>query len=309
MDEVPLPYFFAPLVCPSRRKMGGHHCQGSRERTAEDPSEHIVIVNTGWHKYYGDNQLYYGYSPASTRSRRVVRRTQVQNVRSDTQALDHPLGTAIGPMVPVHRSASCRESRTIRTRDGRKVIEDFRVEPCHNAILSAGICGFENIAVTSTRSRKRVTFAAFPCVGRKATAASCASWPSRIQRQFQDRNRPFRVGRRMQITRFADARRYDAPKHFDMRSCGYRDRCERAKFAWSDCRISCRREARKWMRARSRKLRVLEGEVTIELADGASHSWPLDSCHIPGGEARSVRNDGNSVATMLVVMPHPGPRP
>jgi len=35
----------------------------------------------------------------------------------------------------------------------------------------------------------------------------------------------------------------------------------------------------------------------------------LDSCHIPGGEARSIRNDGNAVASMLVVMPHPEPRP
>jgi quercetin dioxygenase-like cupin family protein len=32
---------------------------------------------------------------------------------------------------------------------------------------------------------------------------------------------------------------------------------------------------------------------------------PLDSCCIPGGETREVKNLGNEVATMLVVMPYP----
>jgi mannose-6-phosphate isomerase-like protein (cupin superfamily) len=55
---------------------------------------------------------------------------------------------------------------------------------------------------------------------------------------------------------------------------------------------------------------VLAGEVTITLGDGTSHTLgALDSCHIPGGEARSIRNEGNAVATMLVVMPPPAKRP
>ena len=47
---------------------------------------------------------------------------------------------------------------------GRKVIEDFpEWEPCHNAILSAGICGFENIGGDIDKvTGMRVTFAAFP---------------------------------------------------------------------------------------------------------------------------------------------------
>jgi len=50
--------------------------------------------------------------------------------------------------------------------------------------------------------------------------------------------------------------------------------------------------------------------VTVQLADGTKHVLhALDSCHIPGGEARAIRNDANTVATMLVVMPHPVPRP
>jgi hypothetical protein len=84
---------------------------------------------------------------------------------SDTQALDHPLGTAIGPHgpgAPLGLLPKINEEYFQAT--GRRVIEDFpEWEPCHNAILSAG-------------------------------------------------------NPDMQVTRFADARRYDAPKHFDMRS-------------------------------------------------------------------------------------------
>jgi len=51
---------------------------------------------------------------------------------------------------------------------------------------------------------------------------------------------------------------------------------------------------------------VLEGEVTIELGDGTIEKLgKLDSCYIPGGESRAVRNERNDVATMLVVMPYP----
>ena len=35
----------------------------------------------------------------------------------------------------------------------------------------------------------------------------------------------------------------------------------------------------------------------------------LDSCCIPGGELREVKNLGNEVATMLVVMPYPEAKP
>jgi quercetin dioxygenase-like cupin family protein len=51
---------------------------------------------------------------------------------------------------------------------------------------------------------------------------------------------------------------------------------------------------------------VLEGSVTIELEGGETHVLSrLDSCFIPGGEAREIRNEGNAVATMLVIMPYP----
>jgi glyoxylate utilization-related uncharacterized protein len=116
----------------------------------------------------------------------------------------------------------------------------------------------------------------------------------------------------MQITRFADARRYDAPKHFDMRSLRLQGfDVSDSRFAWVGLSHFLPQGGAEMDAGALEKIYVvLSGEVTVELADGATHVLrELDSCHIPPGESRAIRNDGNSVATMLVVMPHPGPRP
>jgi mannose-6-phosphate isomerase-like protein (cupin superfamily) len=116
----------------------------------------------------------------------------------------------------------------------------------------------------------------------------------------------------MQITRFADARRYDAPKHFDMRSLRLQGfDVSQSKFAWVGLSHFLPHGGAEMDAGALEKIYVvLAGEVTIELGDGILHVLkPFDSCHIPGGEARSIRNQGNAVATMLVVMPHPDPRP
>ena len=61
----------------------------------------IVIVNTGWHHTFGDNSTYYAYSPGFYREAGewFVERG-VKAVGTDTQALDHPLATAIAPHGP-----------------------------------------------------------------------------------------------------------------------------------------------------------------------------------------------------------------
>ena len=116
----------------------------------------------------------------------------------------------------------------------------------------------------------------------------------------------------MQITRFAEARRYDAPKHFDMRSLRLQGfDMTASRFAWLGISHFLPHGGAEMDAGPLEKLYVvLEGEVTVELADGTTHVLcALDSCHIPGGEARAIRNDSNHVATMLVVMPHPTERP
>lgn len=123
----------------------------------------IVMINTGAHRLFGDNDDYFAYSPGLyiDGAQWLVDRG-VKLVGVDVQALDHPLGTRIaehgpGPIMP-HLIDEYREYT------GREVADDFpQWEPAHRILLLAGIPGIENIggeldAVTG----KRCTFLAFP---------------------------------------------------------------------------------------------------------------------------------------------------
>ncbi len=112
----------------------------------------------------------------------------------------------------------------------------------------------------------------------------------------------------MEITRFNEAQRYDAPKHFDMRSLRLQGfDASSAKFAWTGLSHFLPDGGAEMDASPLEKIYVvLEGEITIELENGESHVLSrLDSCYIPGGEGRAVKNNGNGVASMLVVMPYP----
>ena len=51
---------------------------------------------------------------------------------------------------------------------------------------------------------------------------------------------------------------------------------------------------------------MIEGELTVELDSGARHVLKrLDSCLIEPGEFREVRNEANSPAALMVIMPLP----
>jgi quercetin dioxygenase-like cupin family protein len=112
----------------------------------------------------------------------------------------------------------------------------------------------------------------------------------------------------MQITRLADAKRYDAPKHFDMRSLRLQGlEASGADFAWAGLSYFLPGGGADMDAGALGKIYVvLDGHITITLGDGSTHVLEkLDSCFIPAGEARAVHNHGNAVATMLVVMPSP----
>jgi kynurenine formamidase len=123
----------------------------------------IVMINTGTHRHFGDNDTYYAYSPGLyTEAARWLVDRRVKLVGVDVQALDHPLGTRMiehgpGPTHP-HLMAE------YRTETGRDAMADFPDwEPAHKTMLLAGIPGIENVggelaAVTG----QRCTFMAFP---------------------------------------------------------------------------------------------------------------------------------------------------
>lgn len=111
----------------------------------------------------------------------------------------------------------------------------------------------------------------------------------------------------MQITRFSEAQPYEAPKHFDMRGLRLQGfEASASSFAWTGLSHFLPGGGASMDASPLEKIYVvLEGEVTIELGDGTTHLLKkLDSCFIPGSEAREIRNEGNAVATMLVVMPY-----
>ena len=106
----------------------------------------IVIINTGWHKYYGDSVKYFCYSPGLyLEAGEWLKEKGVKAVGVDQQALDHPLATAIGPHGPggpiLPWVVEEYEKET-----GKKVTEEFALwEPCHRQLLGNGIVGFENV--------------------------------------------------------------------------------------------------------------------------------------------------------------------
>ncbi|HBK17181.1 MAG TPA: cupin domain-containing protein [Gammaproteobacteria bacterium] len=112
----------------------------------------------------------------------------------------------------------------------------------------------------------------------------------------------------MEITRFADARPYEAPGHFDM--CGLRLQgfdASSAGFAWTGLSQFLPGGGAEMDTSPLEKIYVvIDGEVTVLLGSGEKHVLSrFDSCFIPGGEARQILNEGNHTATMLVIMPYP----
>jgi kynurenine formamidase len=86
----------------------------------------------------------------------------VKLVGIDVQALDHPLGTYLGPHGPGPIQPHLNDE--YRAETGRDIIEDFpHWEPAHKILLSNGIPGIENIGGDlDAVSGRRLTFAAFP---------------------------------------------------------------------------------------------------------------------------------------------------
>src|SRR5262249_57576139 len=70
----------------------------------------VVIVNTGWHKFYEDSEDYFCRAPGFVPSAgKWFVEKKVKVVGHDTQATNPPLATAIGPQgngpLPPHRAA------------------------------------------------------------------------------------------------------------------------------------------------------------------------------------------------------------
>jgi kynurenine formamidase len=123
----------------------------------------IVIINSGWHKYFADTDEYFCYSPGLYKEAGLwMAKRKVKAVGVDQQALDHPLATAIEPHGPGPiRPDICAE---YKKETGRDVIQDFSEwEPCHKILLGNGIMGWENVGGDIDKATgMRCTIAGWP---------------------------------------------------------------------------------------------------------------------------------------------------
>jgi kynurenine formamidase len=165
IDEVPLESYFGTGVVVSIPKGKWEVITAADLENARpeiQPGD-IVIVNTGWHSHYGDTRKYFVESPGTyDEAGAWLVEKGVKGFGIDCQALDHPLGTAIGPQPNGPLIPEVLDE--YRELTGREVSEDFPLwEPCHRHLLGNGIVGFENVGGEIDEvTGKRVTFAAFP---------------------------------------------------------------------------------------------------------------------------------------------------
>ena len=111
----------------------------------------------------------------------------------------------------------------------------------------------------------------------------------------------------MDVTRFAEAAEYHPPLHHGctaLRLQGFE--ASTADFAWTGLSHILPGGGADMDAGPLGKIYVVTaGEVTVTLGDGSSATLGImDSCFIPAGEAREVRNKTNAVASMIVIMPY-----
>ena len=111
----------------------------------------------------------------------------------------------------------------------------------------------------------------------------------------------------MKVKRFAEAQPYVAPNHYDMRSLrlqGFEPGGPENFWAGLSHFLPGG-GAGPDSSPLEKVYLVLAGALSVKTADADVVLGPMDSCCIPGGETREVKNASNDVATMLVVMPYP----
>src|SRR5215831_2635874 len=167
IDEVPLPHFFGSGIVVSIPKNKWEPITGDDLEKAcgkvVRPRD-VVIVNTGWHKFYEDSEDYFCRAPGFVPSAgEWFVKKKVKVVGHDTQANDHPLATAIGPQRngPLHPHLAEEYREWSGGRDWKDDFPDW--EPVHRILFNNGILGIENVGGDIDKvTGKRCTFAYFP---------------------------------------------------------------------------------------------------------------------------------------------------
>ena len=111
----------------------------------------------------------------------------------------------------------------------------------------------------------------------------------------------------MQVTRLADAKPYQAPKHVDctaLRLQGF-DASDVKSFNVGLSHFlpggGCQRDATPLEKVYV----VTEGEVTIVTGTGEVTLQPYDSIYLAPNESRAIENRTNRPASMITILPYP----
>lgn len=165
LSQVPPDRFFGNGVVLSIPK-GSYETITAEDLEAARPEVQkgdIVVIVTGWHHKYSDALEYYGESPGMTKSAAEwLVKKEVKTVMVDTQQIDHPLATILGP----HRGGPTMkrlagEYQKATGKDPK--VEHGEWNVAHKILLGANIPTVEQIGGdVDVVLGKRVTLVATP---------------------------------------------------------------------------------------------------------------------------------------------------
>lgn len=109
----------------------------------------------------------------------------------------------------------------------------------------------------------------------------------------------------MQVTRYKDAKPYEAPEHFDMKCLRLQGKeATSTDSIWIGLSHLLPGGHTSLKDAAVEKLYVVvAGEVEVETPTGSVTLGYLDSCRVAPGEARALHNRTNAPASILLAMP------
>ena len=109
----------------------------------------------------------------------------------------------------------------------------------------------------------------------------------------------------MQVTRYAEAKPYEAPEHYDMRCLRLQGKeATQTDVIWVGLSHLLPGGRTSLKDAAVEKIYVVvAGEVTVETPTESVSLGFLDSCRLAPGEARALVNRTNAPASILLAMP------
>ena len=165
LSEIPEDRFFGNGVILSIPK-GSYETITAKDLEAAKPEVQkgdIVVIVTGWHHRYSDSLEYYGESPGLTKdAAEWLVKKEPKMVAVDTQQIDHPLATSLGP----HRGGPLMkrlagEYQKATGKDPKKEHGGWYV--AHKTLLGAGIPTIEQVGGdVDLLLGKRATLSAAP---------------------------------------------------------------------------------------------------------------------------------------------------